>query len=336
MIGPSPELHLVAMQLTTTHEIQMALNLNIAWQAVLKDKGVDVPNALLRIEVEMQNVESDQPLANLISYVRDEIIKQATSAHIEYNQSSHSYEITIKVEAPAKIPAEKLEAYLLQKDWLSEDILSTWAHNLIEREVQGQQELYEALEKMEGDLKKTLTSTSDIEYNIREFLALAADTIAIGSFAYQLVLWIIQRKRQEYLGTNKTLVGQMANERVSKLLDFFRVVPKARIMEISVATGINPEQAKSLMKALCFEHESACFWRPPTINDQVLRDAARTNILKWKIGLWVERHKRPVKLLLIGAIVIGVYYTIESSLNPDLLTLLFLFEMLLICIILLW
>ncbi|MGB9845839.1 MAG: hypothetical protein ACPLF9_08790, partial [Methanothermobacter tenebrarum] len=302
---PDPRVtNLVAVEQTTTHEL--TTNLQMALQTVLKDMGVAAPDVSLRIKVEMRNMESDQPLANLISYVRDEIIKQVTSAPVEYNRFAHNCEITLRVEAPAKIPTEKLKTELL-----SQDILSVLSHKLVERELQAKVELDETLEKMESDIKKTLAFTEDVENSIREFLALAADTIAVGAFVYQLVLWIIRKKRQEYLGANKTLVGRLANEQLSKLLDFFSVVPKSRITEISEGTGIPPERAKLLMKAFCFEHETACFWHPPTINDQVFRNAAKTHrlsIWKWTVGLWLERHKRLAKVLLIGGIGVGVYY----------------------------
>lgn len=154
--------------------------------------------------------------------------------------------------------------------------------------VPDQRELGVALERLEREIRQTLASSDDVESYLREFLAIAADTIAVGTFAYQLVLWIIKRKHKDCTENHReTLTGRLAADQISKLLDFFTVVPKSRITEISRATGIPSEQAKLLMKALCFEHETACFWHPPTISNQVFSNAAKTHrfsIWKWAIG----------------------------------------------------
>jgi len=48
-----------------------------------------------------------------------------------------------------------------------------------------------------------------------------------------------------------------------KILHYFEKVPKSRITEINKGTGVPKEEARLLLRLMCFIHESNCFWRPP-------------------------------------------------------------------------
>jgi hypothetical protein len=107
-------------------------------------------------------------------------------------------------------------------------------------------------------------------------LDIVANVIEITSAASATGLWLIKlihktKKERELSSTNKLV--DYYHEIVETLISFFEKVPKARLYEISEATKIPKSILKHLLKGLCFEHEPTCFWKPPSIDENLIQEA---------------------------------------------------------------
>lgn len=200
---------------------------------------------------------------------------------------------------------------------------------------------YDELNKNTRLLTQGLDGLSDIAY----ILDIAANAIEIGTAAGGISIWLIKKiltKQRQQKGNNY-FVKEHIN-RVESVVDYFEKVPKSRIAEISAGTGISKEKLSPILTALSFEHEPACFWKPPTINKELLKPAlhnaeikrekkqkAIRKFIKYKsIILFVPKFL--ITLLVIWAMDL----IMKSSLNLQLTSILVLFALLIILLVWSW
>lgn len=125
-------------------------------------------------------------------------------------------------------------------------------------------------------------------------IALELTVTSIGAISVQIINYVRKRKRRQYStgrhGLGNPLIEEM-DKAIGQIIDFFMNVPKSRIAEISHATGIQKDRLRSILKALQFQHEKACFWQPAKLPIKLSRwQKAKINIKR------ILRFKKPVRL----------------------------------------
>jgi len=161
--------------------------------------------------------------------------------------------------------------------------------------------------EINGEISNTQTDLDNLS-DILSLLNIAADIIEVGGAAGGIMLWVIKKivkkhkkNKKDQGGTPPDPLVEKYIEMIERVTDFFLETPKARLAEISYGTGIPKEHLRYLLKGLSFEHELACFWHPPQIDEDLLKnaikiaDSKRKSRAVGKVIFWV---------LLVGAIVV--------------------------------
>ncbi len=120
------------------------------------------------------------------------------------------------------------------------------------------------------DVKKCLEHPEKIS-DFWDVLDRTANIIEVVSAFGGIGLWLIKLihdKRRKELSSENVLITHYY-EMIDSIVSFFRETPKARLEEISQGTRLPKSILKHLLKGLSFEHEPACFWQPPSIDDKV-------------------------------------------------------------------
>lgn len=110
-----------------------------------------------------------------------------------------------------------------------------------------------------------------LEELFRELLAILLDPKKLAQILAEVAIvspglylcWRMIMSLRNFSTAKKSSFGRKLVAKCEKILRYFETVPKSRITEISIATGMPTEEIKLFLQLMCFVHIPGCFWQPP-------------------------------------------------------------------------
>lgn len=139
-------------------------------------------------------------------------------------------------------------------------------------------EMASSLEREDGlnFLKELFDALIDTLTSPEKLANILADTAIISPGLY--LCWEFVKKIRSFAEKRNSTPLHQISSKCEKLLSYFERVPKSRIAEISLGTGISAEEANLLLRLMGFVHQSNCFWHPPLQSRQGNRKKRRRDI----------------------------------------------------------